>query len=258
MTDSGKPDSRRLTSVSQSFTIVEYLQGTDSATLSEIAEALEMPVSTAHIHLATLVDTGYVRKDDSEYRCAFRFLETGGEMRDQMALFQAAKPEIDDLRETSGEHANLTVEEDGYSVQLYKSESPDSVDDNAPLGQHLYMHSTATGKAILAALSTAEVNTVIEQRGLTKQTDTTITEATVLHDELDEIRERGYSINRGEHFRGVCAVGTSIVSKPDDVIGAISISGPRSRMGADRIESELAPALLDKKNIIELKIRQFS
>lgn len=258
MTDSGNPDDRRLTSVSQSFTIVEYLREAGAATLSEIAEDLEMPVSTAHIHLATLVDTDYLRKDDGRYRCSFRFLETGGEMRDQMALFQAAKPEIDDLRETSGEHANLTVEEDGYSVQLYKSESPDSVDDNAPLGQHLYLHSTATGKAILAALSPEEVDALIDERGLPQQTDTTITEPDLLRDELADIRERGYSINRGEHFRGVCAVGTSIVSEPDDVIGAISISGPRSRMRPDRIESELAPALLDKKNIIELKIRQFS
>ncbi|MDJ1433678.1 IclR family transcriptional regulator [Halostagnicola sp. A-GB9-2] len=258
MTDSGKSDTRRLKSVSQSFTIVEYLQNTDTATLSEIADALDIPVSTAHIHLGTLVETGYVLKEDGEYRCTFRFLESGGEMRDQMVLYQATKPEIDDLREISGEHANLTVAEDGHSVQLYKSESPESIDDNAPLGQHLYMHSTATGKAILAQFSPDEVQAVIEKHGLPQQTDNTITASDSLREELAQIRERGYSVNRGEHFRGVCAVGTSIVSKPDGVIGAISISGPRSRMGTERIESELAPELLDKKNIIELKIRQFS
>lgn len=257
MTEGEKTDTRRLKSVDQSFTIIEYLQEGDGATLSEIADDLEMPISTAHIHLATLVENGYVVKDDGEYRCSFRFLATGGEMRDRMALYQAAKPEVDDLRHKSGEHANLTVEENGYSVQLYKSQSPESIDDNAPLGQHLHLHSTATGKAILAQLSDAELEGVIDERGLPAVTDNTITSEDALRDELQAIRERGYSINRGEHFPGVSAVATSIVSKPDGVTGAISISGPRSRMERDRVEDELGPEILNTKNIIELKIRQY-
>lgn len=256
MPDSEKTDSRRLKSVDQSFTIVEYLQRVGAATLSEVADDLELPVSTSHIHLTTLVENGYVVKDDGEYRCSFRFLQTGGEMRDRMTLYQAAKPEVDDLREQSGEHANVTVEENGYAVQLYKSESPESIDDNASLGRHLYLHSTATGKAVLSQLSEEEVDAVIEKRGLPEQTANTITERAALLEELATIRDQGYSINRGEHFPGVCAIGTAIESKPDGVIGAISISGPLSRMEPERIEDELAPALLKKKNIIELKIRQ--
>lgn len=257
MVDSEETDTRRLKSVDQSFKIIEYLQTDGGATLSEIADSLGMPASTAHIHLATLVETGYVIKDDGEYRCSFRFLDTGGEMRDRMALYQAAKPEVDDLRRDSSEHANITVEQNGYSVQLYKSQSSESIDDNAELGKHLHLHSTATGKAILSELSESEIDAILEKRGLPAATSSTITDRDVLLDELAEIRERDYSINRGEHFPGVAAVATSIISKPDNVIGAISISGPLSRMGTDRIENELAPAILDKKNIIELKIRQY-
>lgn len=256
MGDSNRAETRRLKSVDQSFTIIEYLRRCDGATLSEIAEELDMAVSTAHIHLTTLVENEYVVREGNEYSCSFRFLATGGEMRDGLTLYQAAKPEVDDLREKSGEHANLTVEENGYSVQLYKSQSPESIDDNAPLGRHLHLHSTATGKAILAALSEEKLDAVIEQHGLPAITENTITSRDALETELDEIRERGYSINRGEHFQGVCAVATSIISDPDDVIGGISISGPRSRMGSDRIENELAPELLNKKNIIKLKVRQ--
>ncbi|WP_394743195.1 IclR family transcriptional regulator [Natronococcus roseus] len=257
MPGSEKTDSRRLKSVDQSFTIVEYLRGAGAATLSEVSEDLELPVSTSHIHLTTLVENGYVVKDDGKYRCSFRFLQTGGEMRDRMTLYQAAKPEVDDLRELSGEHANVTVEENGYSVQLYKSESPESIDDNAALGHHLYLHSTATGKAILSTLSEEEVDAIIEKRGLPEQTSNTITERAALFEELETIRDQGYSVNRGEHFPGVCAIGTAITSKPDDVIGAISISGPLSRMEPERIENELAPELLKKQNIVELKVRQY-
>lgn len=256
MGDTEKTDTRRLKSVSQSFTIIEYLRERDGATLSEIADDLEMPISTAHIHLATLLDSDYVVKVNDEYDCSFRFLATGGEMRDGLALYQSAKTEIDDLREKLGEHANLTVEQNGYAVQLYKSESPESIDDNAPLGRHLHLHSTATGKAILAQLSADELEAVIEKRGLPAVTENTVTDEDALRDELQTIRDRGYSVNRGEHFPGVSAVATSIISEPDGLIGAISVSGPLSRMGADRIEDELVPELHNTQNIIELKIRQ--
>lgn len=257
MSGADESGARRIQSVAQAFTIVEYLREAGGATLSQAAEDLGMPVSTAHIHLSTLVESGYVVKKDDVYRCSFQFLRIGGGMRDEMALYRAAKSELDDLQETTGEHTNVVVEENGYSVQLYKSQSPDSIDDDASLGEHLYLHSTATGKAILAELPEDDLARIIEKRGLTSQTEDTITDEDELREELEAIRERGYSINRGEHFSGVSAVGTAIVSDPDDLIGAISISGPRSRMGPERIEEELGPELLSKKNIVELKLKRY-
>jgi len=257
MTDNEKSSSRQLKSVNQAFQIIEYLHDNGGATLSEVAEAFDLPASTAHIHLGTLVETSYVVREDNVYETSFQFLRVGGEMQDVMALYQAARPELDELREMTGEHTNVTVEQNGYAVQLYKSESPESIDDEAPLGEHLYLHSTATGKAILAELPEDRVNQIIEQRGLPPQTDDTITDKQTLREELNTIQERGYSINRGEHFPGVCAIATVIVSEPDDTIGGISISGPRSRLDNERIEDELVPKLMNRKNIIELKIHQY-
>lgn len=257
MADSDESGGRGLKSVERSFEIIEYLRQVDSSTLSETAEDLDLAVSTAHIYLTTLLKTGYIVKEDNEYQCSFEFLRTGGERRDGMALYQAAKPQLDELQEETGEHTNVTVEERGYSVQLYKSESPKSIDDDASLGDHFYLHLTATGKAMLAEFPEEHVTEIIDRRGLPALTDDTITDEDVLREELERIRDRGYSINQGEHFPGVCAIGTAIVSEPDGALGAISISGPLSRITPERIEEELAPALLNTKNIIELKIRQY-
>jgi DNA-binding IclR family transcriptional regulator len=256
MPDRETTNGRRLKSVNQAFNIIAYLQEGNSATLSDIADDFEMPMSTAHIYLSTLVETDYIIKEDSEYRCSLQFLRTGGELRDLMSLFQAAKVEVDDLQKRLGEIANVGTVENGYMVQLYKSENPESIDDNSPLGAHLYLHSTATGKAMLSQLSEAELDRIVEQRGLPESTAKTITNRDALENELAETKERGYAINRGEHFAGVCAVAVPILSKESDVLGSISISGPLSRMGTERIEETLAPELFDKKNIIELKIKQ--
>jgi DNA-binding IclR family transcriptional regulator len=256
MTD-GDTTGRRLKSVDRAFDIIEYLRTDGSATLSHIANDFGMPMSTAHIYLSTLVENGYVIKEGGEYRCSLRFLRTGGELRDRMTLFQAAKAEVDDLQKRSGEIANVGTVENGYMVQLYKSENPESIDDNSPLGAHLGLHSTALGKAMLSQHSETELDRIFEQRGLSELTAQTITSRDALKDELTETRKRGYAINREEHFAGVCAVAVPIMSKESAVLGAISISGPLSRMDPERIEETLVPELLDKKNIIELKIKQY-
>ena len=252
----GDSDSRRIKSVDQAFNIIEFVAEEDLPTLSDIAAELDMPVSTAHIHLVTLLHNGYLRKIEGGYRCSFRFLQTGGRMRDEMTLFRVAKPEVDELQEETGEHTNIMVEEDGYTVQLYKSAGAETIDDDAPTGQYFYSHHTATGKAMLAHLPVERVDAIVDDLGLPASTDETITDEESLHSELEKVRERGYAINREEHYQGVYAVGTAIESEVDGVLGAISISGPLGRMGRDRIENELAPALLTKKNIIELKLRQ--
>jgi len=255
MRDARNSGSRRVKSVDQAFAIVEYVDGTGGVTLSTVAADLDIPVSTAHIHLTTLVDNGYLLKEDDEYRCSFKYLNIGGRKRDQMNLFQVAKGEIDDLQGTTGEHTNIMTEENGYAVQLYKSRGPETIDDDAPVGKYFPLHVVATGKAMLATYGAERVESIVDGLGLAAPTNNSITDAEDLYAELETIRERGYSLNREEHYPGVAAVGTAITSD-DEVLGAISISGPIGRMERERIEEELAPALLTKKNVIELKVRQ--
>lgn len=257
MTDNETSGTRRIESVIQAFNIIEYLRESGSATLTEIANVFDMPMSTAHIHLSTLLDTGYIVKKEGEYHHGLRFLRAGGQLRDRMALYQVAKPEVNDLRTKSGEQSSLGVNENGHMVQLYKAENPASIDDNVPAGTYLPLHATGTGKAILSQLSETDRDRIFEQRGLSALTDETITNRETLEEELREIQDRGYAINREEHFTGVCAVAVPILSKESDVIGAISISGPLSRIDSQRIEETLAPELFNKKNIIELKIKQY-
>lgn len=256
MSDQDSSSKRQLSSVKRSFDIIEHLREQGPLTLSEIANDFDLPMSTAHIHLATLLKSEYVIKSGDEYRCSLQFLRTGGKLRDEMPFFQVAKYEVDDLTDTLEEYANIVTMENGYMVQLYKSRTPSSIDDNAPLGSHLYLHSTATGKAMLSQLTEAEVDEIIEKRGLPRETAATIVDREELLDELATTRERGYSINRGEHYQGVCAVGVPILSKDHEVAGAISVSGPASRMNEERINDEIVPVLTDKRNVIELKMKQ--
>lgn len=255
-TNDQNDDGRRLKSVNRTFDIIDYLLTNGPATLSQIAQAFDLPTSTAHLHLVSLAERDYVFVEDGQYQCSLRFLETGGELRSRYPVFRAAKPEVDELQEQLGEIANIGVEEDCYMVQLYKTANEESIDDNAPPAAHLHLHSTATGKVILAHLPEEKVDRVIERWGLPKETASTITDRESLQSSLDEIREKEYAINNGEHWEGVRAIAVPILSESDAIHGAISVSGPVSRIGRNRIDEEILPQLTDKRNIIELKLKQ--
>lgn len=256
MTDKTTSDERRIKSVDQAFKIIDYVETQDGVTLSQIAEALDMAVSTAHIHLQTLTSNGYLVRKNKHFYCSFKFLEKGGKKRDNSLLFRVAKSELDDLQQEVGEHTNLMIKEGGHVVQLYKSRGSETIDDNAPVGRYFHPHVTAAGKAILAKQSSETVEKILAEGGLPEYTEYTITDKQKLFEELANIQDVGYSVNMQEHYIGVVAVGVAIKSETGDSVGAITISGPLGRFKQDRIKTELVPALETKKNIIELRIRQ--
>lgn len=244
----------RIKSIERAFGIIEALYEHSTCGVSDVAKELDMPKSSVHAYLNTLAHTGYVVKEDSKYRLSHQFLRLGGGLRSRQELYQVAAPLLRSLARDTGELADLMVEENGWGVLVFKAETADAVDDNAHIGQHVYLHSTAMGKAILSTFSDDEVRNILKIRGMPEFTPTTITTSDELLNELESIRQTGISFNNEERKRGVRAVGAPILSDTNELVGAISVSGPRARMTEERMGNELADRLLEIKNIIELKI----
>jgi DNA-binding IclR family transcriptional regulator len=250
------PDNgNHLKSVVRCFKIVETLESAGGLTLTEVTEKFEMPYSTAHVYLNTLVDTGYVVRDGNEYRLGFRFLKHGGAVRHDLDIYQAAKPEIDDLARRTGEVVDFGVVENGKRVLVYKSEGPDVVTQKPVTGDYAHMHMTALGKAMLSTFDDERVATILDEHGLPKATRHTIDSREELFAELDRIRERGYSVETEERRLGIRAVGTPIEHDAERP-AAISISGPMSKLTDERID-ELSGEIRDSVNVILVKIRNY-
>ena len=54
--------SRSIKTVDRAFTIIDTLDELGGAKLTDLARELDMPTSTAHTYLQTLVETGYVAR----------------------------------------------------------------------------------------------------------------------------------------------------------------------------------------------------
>jgi len=258
VSNSSTDERKTLGSVEKAFNILEQIKSEGRVGLSELAGQLDIPKSTAHIYLQTLQSEGFVVKVDEEYTLSYRFLEYGGEFRNQSKLFRTARAEVNKLKADTGEVASLGIEENGLRVLIYKSEGPDAIHDNAPVGEYTHMHWTALGKAILAHYPRTRVESIIDKHGLPRANEHTITDRDELYEELERIRDRGYSIEDQDRRQGVLTIGAPIHSRSaNEVVGAVSASGPKIRLEETDRFDELVAAVKKSANVIELEYSHY-
>lgn len=249
-------EGQTLQGVRKAFKIVRHIKESGPTTVTALADALDLPKSTAHIHLKTMAEAGYLYKDDGTYRLSLHFLSHGTVVRREFEIYQVAKGEINSLAEETGEVASIGVEEGGKRVLLYKSEGGDAVYDNSHTGEFTEMHWTSLGKALLAHMPRERVEAIVDEYGLPRATEHTITEPEALYDELEGIREQGYALEDEEHWENIRAVSVPVLSE-HGIIGAISLSGPKARFSDSHIEERILDPLYDKANVIELRLKHY-
>ena len=240
-------------SVRRAFKLVDELAENGPRGVSELADQLDMPVSTVHDYLRALIATGYVTKDDSEYKTTTRFLEVGHRQRHRLEVFKAVRDELETVAEETGEHVTLMIEEDDQAVIVAVQEGPDAINLFAYPGARMPLHATAPGKAMLAHMPRERVAEIIDRHGLVEVTPRTVTDSDVLFDQLEEIRSQGYAIDVGERIAGMVCIAAPILDKEDQIRGAICVCGPRSRLDEDR-RIEIADVAQRAANVTQVNL----
>lgn len=236
------------------FRVLEVLLDLEGASAAEVATHVDCSKSTVYKHLNTLVNERYVVKENGEYQMGLRFLQFGEYARTRRKLYRIARPEMETLAEETGEMSNLLIEENGRGVLLNRESSDDAVSLDTNAGKEIYLHSSANGKAILSTLPREQVEGIIDCHGLPEFTENTITERGELFDHLEDIRERGWAADYGERLEGLRCVSVPIVSPEGPTLGAVSISGPKSRIDRGRLHEEIPDQLLRAQNVIEMNV----
>lgn len=235
-----------------SLRVVDSLRDTDGMSIDDLSERLGLAPSTVHRHLATLKKHGYVVRDGDVYALGLRFLTIGGQIQRRVTAYPMIKEKVDALADETGERAQFIVEENGQRVYLYTEVGQSAVQTGAHVGKRGAIHTSAAGKAILAAYDRDRVEEIVDARGLDADHDAIATREE-LFEELDRIRDRGYAFNRQETTAGVHAVGAAVTAG-GEVIGALSVSGPANRITGDRFTEALPERILGAVNELELHI----
>jgi IclR family transcriptional regulator, arginine deiminase pathway regulator len=253
---------RKIQSVQSSLEIITVIQQLEGASVSELADEVGLTPGTVHTHLMTLVDHGFVVKESNTYELGTQFVVLGEYVRNHSELYQAGKDEVDRLAEETGECVHLIVEQQGWEVSLYEQFGAKAA------GTELYikkredrrrtLHSTASGKAILAYMSDDQVSEIVDEHGLPEATPNTITDKEELFEELKHVRDRGFALNDEEEVLGTRAVAGPIRDSDRIVRGAVSLSAPSSRLTDDLFRTKIPKLITEAANIIELNLQATS
>ena len=246
---------RTVQAVQTALDIIEYLQDVESAGVTELADEIGRSKGTIHSHLVTLVQNHYLTKEDDKYQLSLRYLDLGETIKNRIGFYGVIRDELDDLAAESGELAQIATEEHGQAVYLYKARGENAVESASSVGKREYPHCISLGKAILAYLPQERIEEIIEQSELVQYTSQTITTREELLNELEQIRDQGYAFDNEEKIAGLKCVAAPVIDPDGRVLGALSISGPSSRMTGERFADELPEMVTRSANVIEINAK---
>lgn len=200
-------------------------------TLSELASRLDLNASTAHHLLATLKARGLVAQDDRTkvYRIGYRLVSLVNTFLSGTELYPAGMGPVEELRDLSGETSYLSVfqAQDVAVIISLPGVRPVQARRFHRPGQ-AKLHSTATGKLLLAHMPPAGAMALLASSELTPFTPNTMTNLQQLQAEMAEIRNRGYALDREEDYIGIECVAVPIFSAGGQCVASVSVSYPTS------------------------------
>jgi len=224
------------TTVAKAFSIIEILASCDEAgiSLTELSAALNMPKSTAHRYLATLLELRLAERNGVDrFRLGTKVIELAGSFLASSDLRKESEATLEEMAEKSGETTHLAVPSGAEVVYIAKVESRHTLGMFSHIGARLPMHCTALGKSILAFSGVERLREVLSEPPKPR-TPNTITSEQALRQELDRIRSQGFAIDNEENEVGIRCVGAPIIDYTGKAIAAMSISGPSDRMDRER------------------------
>lgn len=237
-----------------SLDVLEVLEAHEGAGVTEIAERMELPKSTVHGHLTTLESAGFLVKCGGNYHLGPELLRLGHRVRTRKRSHVLAEEFTETLFERSGFRSIFVVEMGGRAVFLHTASGEKTGWTHERIGNRLYLHNTAVGKAILAELPERRVEEILDRWGLPEETEYTITDREELLDELETVRERGYAKNRQENIEGLHGIGAAATDESGAVVGAFSITGPKHAFTGEDRERELADIVTGLTGEYELEL----
>ena len=228
-----------LTSVQRALSVFDLFSREHAElSLAEISRHMDVHKSSVLRILATLESAGLLAKDgrSGRYRLGLKILELAGQVLGGYDLRSVAAPYMEELARRSGEIIHLAIRDRDHLVYLDKKGQGQVLTVATRIGGRHPAYASAMGKVLLAGLDARESAALIGDVPLPALTPQTITEPAALAAELARVRAQGFAVDHEESFPGISCVAAPIRARGGQVVAAISVTVPTSRMGETRRE----------------------
>jgi DNA-binding IclR family transcriptional regulator len=222
-------------SVDRALRILTALQGARRLSLTEIAGRLELPPSTVHGIVRTLVAHRMVVQevDSSRYRLGPAVLRLGNVYLDTLELRSTVVTWAEDLARRTGLAVRTGVLLLDDVVIIHHQPRPDGSRQMPEVGIVIPAHASALGKAILAYDPTAAADALGRPSAHRSMTGETVTDPDELRAQLAEIRPAAIAAEMEEAVLGECGLAAPVFEATGTVAGALGVVVPANEWPVD-------------------------
>jgi DNA-binding IclR family transcriptional regulator len=243
----GNTTEKNVQSIERVLDIVEALSTQhDGLTLTQLSKHIDLPKSTTHRLLSTLVRRGYVAKrEGGSYQIGLKLIESVSYYINSLELQTEARQHLARLTVELGLTAHLGVLEGDQVVYIERIDVLSGVKLYSQIGLRMHAYCSSLGKTLLAGLSKDELKQVMARCTFQRFTPNTITSLAALQVELKKVRSLGYALDNMEYSLNNRCVGAPIYDYRGEIVAAISASGPPTVLTEERVP-EVAKEVMAK------------
>ncbi len=201
--------------------------------LSEITRRTGTGKARVFRLLTTLEQRGLVRRrgEPATYQLGFQALHLGAAAQAQIDLVQLAQEPLERLRARFDETVALRVRDGLETVCVARRESTQSLRVHGEIGHRRPLYAGASSKLLLAHAPKEVLESVLAAER-TRFTDRTLVARTAMLQALKRVREEGHAHSEGERSTGTAALAVPLRDASGEVVAALGLSAPASRMTA--------------------------
>lgn len=210
--------------------------------VSDLSEALQIPVSSTHRVLQSLSENHFVvqNPETRQYALSYKIFILCSNMKAHNSLLLQAKPYMKELSEEIQKTIVLCVRSGDKIINLDCIEDSDSSAYMVKIGKELPLYSTSAGRLFAAYMKEDHARAVLEKMERTPSTPHTKTNMDELFQEFQKIREQGYALIDEELQMGIQGVSCPITDRSGRMVAALALTTLKVR---DTVDDEMIEKL---------------
>lgn len=224
----------------------------DGLKLTEIKDALDLPISSVHNMMQTMVATEVASvTEDLRYSVGPRAMALALKLIQSLDIRSLSRRHLQELAKNIGDDVYLALPYGKRIMYADRCLGTQRISLDIRLGEPLFLHSTATGKLFAAFDSRLEAQALSDR--LPKLTPSTITAPAALKREYLRIRAAGYAKSDEESMEGIVGYAVPICDAEGRMIAAIHASVLSKRATTEH-EQKILDAARECASMIERQL----
>jgi len=236
-------DKYNIKTVARCFQILDYAsEQPGPISIQDVCSALDTNSNMAFRLLASLQNSGYMTKDPYTglYSISLKTLKLSRSALQSQEIRKVTMPYLELLwNQFPKANVNMAVFYGGEVLMLDRIDTQSTPRTYFTPGRQLPFHCTALGKVLTCEMEEAEIDALIEEKGLPMYTARTITDAAEFKKELAKVRLEGVARDRNEFIEGDNCSAAPIRDRYGKIIAGISVSALTSNMLVEEIEATI-------------------